>query len=247
MAPPTPAPPPPVPTPARRPARRARVRGLPHLLLAAAALAAGGLGAARGCTTLLAGKGATADGSVLSSHSNDAEGRCDVRLVKIPAAAHPPGALRPVFKDTESYPRHVGEDRGAGEYRPREGQAASVPIGHIPEVNYTFAYFEETYGIVNEHQVAAAESTCSGRFTAKAVGYGGRALLSIDALSRIGLERARTAREMVQVMGALAEAHGFYGSSSNFEGGAESLLVSDPQEGWVFHGARACGGRRAGH
>jgi hypothetical protein len=36
-------------------------------------------------------------------------------------------------------------------------------------------------------------------------------------------------------MGALAEEHGFYGVENGMEGGAESLLVTDPQEAFVFH------------
>ena len=69
-----------------------------------------------------------------------------------------------------------------------------------------------------------AESTCSAVFGANAVGYGGKALLSIDSLSRIGLERCDTARCAVETMGSLAEKYGFYGVGS-FEGSAESLMV----------------------
>jgi dipeptidase len=36
-------------------------------------------------------------------------------------------------------------------------------------------------------------------------------------------------------MGSLAEQYGFYGESSSFEGGSESLMVIDKQEAFVFH------------
>ena len=88
---------------------------------------------------------------------------------------------------------------------------------------------------MNQHQVGIAESTCSAVFTATSVAHGGSALLSINALSQIALERARTAREAVLVMGELSEKFGFYGASSSMEGGGESLIVTDTNEGWVFH------------
>ena len=46
-------------------------------------------------------------------------------------------------------------------------------------------------------------------FGAKPVIKGGKALLSIDTLSQLGLERAKTAVEAVQIMGDLAVLHGF--------------------------------------
>jgi len=100
-------------------------------------------------------------------------------------------------------------------------------------VKHTFAYHEETYAAINEHQVAIGEATCSAIYNAMPVNLGGKALLSIDELSRIALERSRTARDAVVLMGTLAEQYGFYGPG--FEGTGESLIVADPYDGWIFH------------
>lgn len=177
-----------------------------------------------GCTTFAVGRKATVDGSVMATHSNDGGGTTDGRLVRIPAQDFPPNSLRPIWNSPENYPRYVGTDRGAVEYYPENCLASSslcqsfVPIGYIPQVNHTYAYFEGTYGILNEHQVGIAESTCSGIYAAKSIAYGGKALLSVDQLSQIAMERATTAKEAVQLMGALAEQYGFYGESDSFEG-----------------------------
>jgi len=88
---------------------------------------------------------------------------------------------------------------------------------------------------MNEWQVGMSESTCSGVFAADAAGHGGHALFSIDELSRVALERCQTARCAVQIMGDLGVEYGFYGESDGIEGGAESMLVNDPQEAYIFH------------
>jgi dipeptidase len=46
-------------------------------------------------TTALTGKKASADGSVMVSHSDD--GLSDARLIYVPVMNHKPGSLRPVF------------------------------------------------------------------------------------------------------------------------------------------------------
>ena len=51
-------------------------------------------------------------------------------------------------------------------------------------------------------------------------------------LEMLGLQRAATAREAVQVMGALAEEYGYCD-------GGECLLVADQNEVWIFE---VCGG-----
>ena len=49
------------------------------------------------CTTLVAGKRASKDGSLMCSHSNDGEGTTDFRLVKVPAQTFDENARRPIF------------------------------------------------------------------------------------------------------------------------------------------------------
>lgn len=196
---------------------------------------------ALGCTTFAIGRLGTGDSSVISAHSNDGEGQTDPRLVKIPARDYDDGELRPIYYSPEQYPRYVGYTRNASAYYPENCEAGASdckvmqPIGFIPQVRHTFAYFEETYGVMNEKQVSISESTCSGVYAALSIAEGGKALLSVDQLSQIAMERATTAREAVQLMGSLAEEHGFYGADGSFEGGSESLFVGDPTEVWAFH------------
>lgn len=207
-----------------------------HLRTGAVALLSTGFSlfdGASACTTLAVGRKASADGTVMVSHSDDGETNGDPRLCFIPAADHAPNTTRPIYWDTEGYPRFVGYGRGSC-YAPTAGQKPFEPIGHIPQVGHTYAYFEATYGILNEHGLGIGESTCSGVLGTNAAGHGGQALLSVDSLTKIAMERASKAREAVALMGKLAEEHGFYGVGS-FEGTAESLVVGDPEEVFIFH------------
>ncbi len=87
------------------------------------------------CTSLIAGKGATADGSVMITYAADSHNLYG-ELYLQPAADHPEGAMRQVIDwDTQ---RRLGE---------------------IPEISHTYA----TIGNMNEHGLAIAESTWGGR------------------------------------------------------------------------------------
>jgi hypothetical protein len=77
-----------------------------------------------GCTTLIAGRGATADGSVMATHSDDGESGGDSRVVKVPAMDWVRGSKRPIYYATEDYPRFVG-DRGVDAYLPANNPGAS--------------------------------------------------------------------------------------------------------------------------
>ena len=120
------------------------------------------------------------------------------------------------------------------------GPTPFVPICEIPQVPHTFQYYEETYGALNEKQLGISESTCSGVFGAAPRGieypdYGtGKACFSVDSLTQIAMERHSKARDAIKEIGALSEKMGFYGAGL-FEGTAESLIVTDTEEAWIFH------------
>ena len=97
-------------------------------VLRSAALLAS-LAAIDACTTILVGRKARADGSVMCSHTNDGEAITDARLVRVPARDHAPGARRPVFFSPEDYPRYVGYERGLEAYYPVGGQEPMAAIG----------------------------------------------------------------------------------------------------------------------
>ena len=193
------------------------------------------------CTVLIAAK---SDASPpLVAHSFDTPGGVDFRLVRVPRCASPPSP-RPVFRwDEEAVPRFVGDARGAidayAEGAVAGGFAPTPVLGHVPAADgATFAYWEAACGLANEKGVMLAESTCSAIFgadvRASAAAPDGP-LLGYMELSRIALERCASARAAIELMGALAEAHGFAGNDAALPGAAESFGVIDAEDAWVFH------------
>lgn len=181
------------------------------------------------------GRAASKRGGTMVSHTDDSgDTTSDLRLVRVPSKEHPPGSLRPVYHILDSYPRLVDGNRSPY-YAPLDGQVPSVPMGYIPEVSHTYAYWEQDYALQNEHGLMMGESTCGSRAEQASIADGGEALLAIEELSRIALERCKTARCAVTTMGGLAEAYGYYGSDPGRGGSAEAMIVGDPTEVWVFH------------
>jgi len=173
------------------------------------------------------------------TQSADGEYGFDARLCFVPAKDHASNASRPVYFDVEIYPRFVGSGRGSC-YEPGASTNGTVPdiytaMGFIPEVAHTYAYFDGTFGILNEHGVGIGETTCSGMFSTKPISQGGKALLSVDELTHLAMERTTTARDAVKLMGEMAEKYGFYGSDSTVTSGSESLMVGDADEAFIFH------------
>jgi hypothetical protein len=70
----------------------------------------------------------------------------------------------------------------------------SVAVAYIDQVEHTYAYTLGTYGLQNEKQVSIGESTCSAKFVAKPVMAGGSAILHMETLTELALERCDTAR-----------------------------------------------------
>lgn len=91
--------------------------------------------------------------------------------------------------------------------------------GTIPQVPHTY----KVVGLMNEHQLTIAETTTTGR--EESVDPDG--LLGYWDLMQLALERARTAREAIDVMTSLVAAHGYRST-------AESFAIADPEEVWLM-------------
>jgi len=196
------------------------------------------------CTMIAIGKNATVDGSTLMAHTDDAGGgAADLRLVRVPAQDHPEGAKRAVYSFFGGYPRLVSHERGPN-YAPKsEHEQLTEPLGFIPQVKHTYAYFDQDYGMMNEVQLSIAESTCGARTVgwSKNLPYGSN-LFGIAELSKIALERCDSARCAIKTMGDLAVEHGFFSEDSGYPAApgymdsAETLGVADKYgEVWIFH------------
>ena len=164
------------------------------------------------CTNILVGKEASTDGSVFTSHTVD--GRYDSRIRVIPAQDHEEGAMLKIYR---------GKDFKKAE-RP---EVEPEVVGEIPQVDHTYKYFESCYSLANEHQLFTAETTQGG---ARETKNSSEAIMSIRMLSRIALQRAKTAREAIKIMGDLAVRYGF--AETAYLG--ECLSVADPNEVWMF-------------
>ena len=136
-----------------------------------------------------------------------------MRLVQVASRQHTRGALRPVYPSTQDFPRFVDPlNTRSTAYAPSNDTAglnATQPIGFIEQAEETYAYVEASYGVASPY-LGIVESSCSSKIGAasRIEVNGTGALFSIDSLSRIALERCKTARCAVLLMGGLAEEHG---------------------------------------
>ena len=171
------------------------------------------------CTVIMVGKAASADGSTMTTHTADC-GTCDWTFGHVPSADHKPGAARKIY--------HINQYRTWKEgtkwpYALSKGETGFA----IPQVSHTYSYHHGMFGYMNENQVAISESTLGT--VPKLVNATPSARLDLTMLSLLGMERSRTARECVEIMGALAEKHGY-----GFNDDGEMFAVSDPNEVWIF-------------
>lgn len=93
-------------------------------------------------------------------------------------------------------------------------------LGTIPEVPHTYSVVQ----FMNEHQVAIGETTFGGL---DSLGTQPGAILDYGSLMRIGLQRSKTAREMIKVMTELVTEYGY-------ATGGESFSISDANEAWIM-------------
>ena len=160
------------------------------------------------CTSIMVGKKASTDGSVITSHSCDGNYRTWLNIV--PHGYFEKGAMRKVYwgklhTETPWDTRRV------------------IEKGEIPQVEETYAYYNVAYPAMNEKQLAIGETTIGGKRELR----NDDGLFVIEELQAIALERCTTAREAIQLMGNLAMQYG-YGDAG------ECLTVADKNEVWHF-------------
>ena len=190
------------------------------------ALTAGASSAAEsgkeGCTVIGVGRLASADGSVMTSHT-DCCSECRIQVV--PGRTYPKGSLADVHWGMVYFGND--DDRRALPL----GDFGKV-IGRIPQVERTFTYFHTGYSQMNEKQLAIGESTCSQRAELDVAFVEGvtRQIMTIEQAQVFALERCSTAREAVRLVADLVEKYGFLPSC----GGSEALCIADPRELWTM-------------
>ncbi len=173
-----------------------------------------------GCTSILVGKNASTDGSTMTTHTCDC-GICDWTFRYVPAAEHKEGAVRKIYhiNQYKTWPPEEGLkwERYKDDYTGLD----------IPQVPRTYAYIHGMFGYMNENQVALGESTigCQKRMRNPTPS----AKFDITMLTLIAMERAKSAREAIQIMGDMGTTYGY-----GFNDGGEMLAVSDPDEVWIF-------------
>ncbi len=172
------------------------------------------------CTVVLVGKKASTDGSVMTTHTCDC-GVCDWTWRYVPPADHEPGSKRKIywFDQFQTDPPSMGLRWNA-----IEDNFNGLEIDQVP---HTYGYFHGAFGYMNDNQVAFGESTIGNRRQMN--NNTPTPKFDITALSMIAMERAKTAREAIQIMGDLAVKYGYGHTDSG-----EMLAVSDPKEVWLF-------------
>jgi len=160
------------------------------------------------CTSIMVGKKATTDGSVITCHSCDGPYRTWLNIV--PHKTYGDGAMRKISWGL-MHNEFSGDKRNVTEK------------GEIPQVAETYSYLNTCYPSLNEKQLAMGETTFGGKSSME----NDDGLFLIEELQAIALERCDNARAAIKLMGDLATQYG-YGDSG------ECLTVADKNEVWHF-------------
>ena len=160
------------------------------------------------CTSIQVGRLATVDGSVITCHTCDGPYRQWVNIV--PRQKWAEKTMNKVYSGkmhTETPKDLVG----------------IVQTGEIPQVPETYRFLNTAYPAMNEHGLVIGETTIGGR--PELVNNEG--MFMIEELERIALERCKTAREAIRLIGELVKQYGYgdYG---------ECITIADGKEVWHF-------------
>jgi hypothetical protein len=161
------------------------------------------------CTSITAGRLATVDGSVITSHTDDSH-RTRSWINIVPAKDHKEDETVKMYKrvacDTFAMPTY-----------------SHNVIGEIPQVAHTYGYINTAYPSLNEKQLGIGESTFGGRPELQS----DNGLIDCQRLCQLMLERCTTAREAIIMADELTKEYGWNDAG-------EALTIADKNEVWHF-------------
>lgn len=160
------------------------------------------------CTSIMVGKRASTDGSVITSHTCDSWYRTWMTMT--PARDYERDTVTAIYD-------------GRMHTQTPQDSTKMYRKGVIPQVRHTYRYLDTAYPCLNEKQLAMGETTIGGLDTLR----NRQGMFTIEELQRIALERCTTAREAIRLMGQLVKQYG-YGDSG------ECLTIADKNEVWIF-------------
>ena len=166
------------------------VMALVSLFLLMALLAPAASGQDGECFTVLVGKKASADGSVMVAHNEDDRGDIIVNLRKIRARDY--GAPRKV-------------DLGKGAFAETDGKTAGFLW-----IEATTQEFADSF--INDNGVLITSDSCPSRVTEEDMTDGGIGWM----LRRLMAEKATSARDAVKIAGELIEKYGYRSSGRTY-------------------------------
>ena len=136
-------------------------------------------GVPEGCTSITVGKLASADGSLITSHTDDSH-RTRSWMDIQPAKDHKAGDMVPMYKRT------ADNTKAMPAYKHDK-------IGEIPQVEHTYQFINTAYPCMNEKQLGIGESTFGGRDELQS----DAGLIDCQRLCQLMVERCTTAREAI--------------------------------------------------
>lgn len=161
------------------------------------------------CTSFIAGKNATTDGSVISAHNEDLSADTCERVEVFPGKT---------FKEGEI------EYLGSGEALP--WVAAKYKVIQFNSGYDVNDYNGDNPNFVNQFGVSSWDNAMTPRKELLEIESRAKNLVDSKELKRIPLERAKSAREAVQILGFLVDTFGFIRNGMCYG-------IADPKEGWI--------------
>lgn len=158
------------------------------------------------CTSIMVSKGASVDGSVITSHTCDGRYRTWLRM-----------EAGETFGNDTTTPIFKGKLKTETPWDKRNVKEA----GRITQAGQTFAFLNTAYPCLNEKQLAMGETTIVGHKEL----VNEKGMFQIEELQRIALQRCSTARNAIKLIGKLIKEYG-YGDWG------ECITIADKKEVW---------------